>query len=198
MEPRCCKTRRFPHYMLKEIHEEPETIRKTVGAGARGGLPDFGAGNVDMAALDRAAHIHIVACGTAMHAGLIGKRVIERFSGIPVSVEIASEFRYSAPIVSENDLFIAISQSGETADTLAALRLAKSLGMYTLSIVNVVGSSVARESDGVIYTCAVRRSRSPAQRRISCSFPFYICWRRISVFAAASFPKGKCRRSFRI
>lgn len=144
----------FPHYMLKEIHEEPETIRKTVGAGTRGGLPDFGAGNVDMAALDRAAHIHIVACGTAMHAGLIGKRVIERFSGIPVSVEIASEFRYSAPIVSENDLFIAISQSGETADTLAALRLAKSLGMYTLSVVNVVGSSVARESDGVIYTCA--------------------------------------------
>lgn len=144
----------FPHYMLKEIHEEPETIRKTVGAGTRGGFPDFGAGNVDMAALDRAGHIYIVACGTAMHAGLIGKQLIERFSGIPVSVEIASEFRYGAPIVSENDLFIAISQSGETADTLAALRLAKSLGMYTLSIVNVVGSSVARESDGVIYTCA--------------------------------------------
>lgn len=144
----------FPHYMLKEIHEEPETIRKTVGAGTRGGFPDFGAGNVDMAALDRAEHIYIVACGTAMHAGLIGKQLIERFSGIPVSVEIASEFRYGAPIVSENDLFIAISQSGETADTLAALRLAKSLGMYTLSIVNVVGSSVARESDGVIYTCA--------------------------------------------
>lgn len=144
----------FPHYMLKEIHEEPETIRKTVGAGTRGGFPDFGAGNVDMAALDRAEHIYIVACGTAMHAGLIGKQLIERFSGIPVSVEIASEFRYGAPIVSENDLFIAISQSGETADTLAALRLAKSLGMYTLSVVNVVGSSVARESDGVIYTCA--------------------------------------------
>lgn len=144
----------FPHYMLKEIHEEPETIRKTVGAGTRGGFPDFGAGNVDMAALDRAEHIYIVACGTAMHAGLIGKQLIERFSGIPVSVEIASEFRYGAPIVSGNDLFIAISQSGETADTLAALRLAKSLGMYTLSIVNVVGSSVARESDGVIYTCA--------------------------------------------
>ena len=144
----------FPHYMLNEIHEEPETIRKTVGAGTRGGFPDFGAGNVDMAALDRAEHIYIVACGTAMHAGLIGKQLIERFSGIPGSVEIASEFRYGAPIVSENDLFIAISQSGETADTLAALRLAKSLGMYTLSIVNVVGSSVARESDGVIYTCA--------------------------------------------
>ena len=107
----------FPHYMLKEIHEEPETIRKTVGAGTRGGFPDFGAGNVDMAALDRAEHIYIVACGTAMHAGLIGKQLIERFSGIPVSVEIASEFRYGAPIVSENDLFIAISQSGETADT---------------------------------------------------------------------------------
>ena len=144
----------FPHYMLKEIHEEPEAIRRTVGAGTRGGLPDFSAGSVDMAALDRASHIYIVACGTAMHAGLVGKRLIERFSGIPVSVEIASEFRYGAPITSETDLFIAISQSGETADTLAALRLARSLGMYTLSIVNVVGSSVARESDGVIYTCA--------------------------------------------
>lgn len=144
----------FPHFMLKEIHEEPETIRKTVGAGTNGMLPEFGAGSVDMEAIRRASHIYIVACGTAMHAGLVGKRVIEQLAGIPVSVEIASEFRYSSPVVAENDLFLAISQSGETADTLAALRLARSLGMYTLSVVNVVGSSVARESDGVIYTCA--------------------------------------------
>lgn len=144
----------FDHFMLKEIHEEPEAVSRTVGACTRGMLPDFGAGSVDMAAVCRAPHIHIVACGTAMHAGLIGKRLIERYAGIPASVEIASEFRYSPPVAAKGDLFVAISQSGETADTLAALRLAKSLGMYTLSLVNVVGSSVARESDGVIYTCA--------------------------------------------
>lgn len=144
----------FAHFMLKEIHEEPEAVRKTVGSVVHDKIPAFHAGGADIESIGRASHIEIVACGTAMHAGLIGKRWIERFSGIPTTVEIASEFRYSPPIVEKGDLFIAISQSGETADTLAALRLAKSLGMHTLSIVNVVGSSVARESDGVIYTCA--------------------------------------------
>lgn len=144
----------FAHFMLKEIHEEPEAILRTVGACTRGMLPEFDTDRLDWEAVCHAPHIHIVACGTAMHAGLVGKRFIEQYAGIPTSVEIASEFRYSPPIPAKGDLFIAISQSGETADTLAALRLAKSLGMDSLSLVNVVGSSVSRESDSVIYTCA--------------------------------------------
>ena len=98
--------------------------------------------------------IHIVACGTAMHAGLVGKALIERYARLPVSVEIASEFRYGNPILDERDLVILLSQSGETSDTLAALRHAKRCGVRTLAIVNVMGSSVARESDAVLYTWA--------------------------------------------
>lgn len=144
----------FPHFMLKEIHEEPEVLRKSVGTGMQHIFSVFDGALPARTVLCRTEHIYIAACGTAMHAGLIGGRAIERMAGIPVTVEIASEFRYASPIVGANDLFIAISQSGETADTLAALRLAKSLGMTTVSIVNVVGSSIARESDHVLYTCA--------------------------------------------
>ena len=144
----------FPHFMLKEIFEEPEAIRKTVTPRLVGGLPDFGAdapGGEELAAFDR---IHVVACGTAMHAGLVGKVMIEKLARIPVNVEVASEFRYRDPILGKNDLVILLSQSGETADTLAALRHAKERGVATLAIVNVIGSSVAREADSVIYTLA--------------------------------------------
>ena len=145
----------FPHFMLKEIHEEPEALRKTVSAklGADQ-LPFFGIKELDCDDITRFKRIHIVACGTAMHAGLIGKNIIERLVRVPVDVDIASEFRYRDPILEKDDLVILLSQSGETADTLAALRHAKSKGIYTLSIVNVIGSSVARESDGVLYTLA--------------------------------------------
>ena len=138
----------FPHFMIKEIFDEPEAIRKTVTPRLSDGLPSF-----DMLPKDIGT-IHIVACGTAMHAGLIGRTLIERLARLPVKVEIASEFRYSNPILKENDLVLLISQSGETADTLAALRHAKSRGIKTLAIVNVIGSSVAREADNVIYTLA--------------------------------------------
>ena len=138
----------FPHFMLKEIFDEPEVIRKTVTPRISDGLPNF-----DMLPKNIGT-IHIVACGTAMHAGLIGRTLIERLARLPVNVEIASEFRYSNPILKENDLVLLISQSGETADTLAALRHAKSRGIATLAIVNVIGSSVAREADNVIYTLA--------------------------------------------
>ena len=139
----------YPHFMIKEIFEEPEVIRKTVTPRLdENGLPAF-----EMLP-DKIDTIHVVACGTAMHAGLIGKTLIERLAGIPVNVEIASEFRYRDPILRENDLVILLSQSGETADTIAALRHAKANGITTLAIVNVIGSSIAREADHVIYTMA--------------------------------------------
>lgn len=145
----------YPHFMLKEINEEPEALRKTIAPRIVDGLPHFGIAQLDDSDFfAKFTGIHIVACGTAMHAGLIGKNIIERLARVPVNVEIASEFRYRNPILRPNDLVILISQSGETADTLAALRHAKANGIYTLAIVNVIGSSVAREADSVIYTWA--------------------------------------------
>ena len=145
----------FPHFMIKEIHEEPEAIRKTVSTRiGEDGLPAFGVKELDAKRLAKFSNIHIVACGTAMHAGLIGKNIIEKLARVSVNVDIASEFRYRDPILNKDDLVILLSQSGETADTLAALRHAKSKGVYTLSIVNVIGSSVAREADSVLYTWA--------------------------------------------
>ena len=130
----------YPHFMLKEIHEEPEAISHTVSAHLRDGLPHFGVDALDGGLLKGFAAIHVVACGTAMHAGLVGKSIIERLARVPVRVEIASEFRYREPILQKNDLVILLSQSGETADTLAALRHAKAQGIYTLAVVNVIGS----------------------------------------------------------
>ncbi len=144
----------FPHFMIKEIHEEPLALRKTIEPRIVDGLPHFGVEELDGDFFSRFKGIHIIACGTAMHAGFIGKNIIERLARVPVNVEIASEFRYNNPILHPDDLVILISQSGETADTLAALRHAKAKGIYTLAIVNVIGSSVAREADSVIYTWA--------------------------------------------
>ena len=144
----------YPHFMIKEINEEPEAIRKTLEPRIKDGLPHFGIDALDGDLLRRFESIHIVACGTAMHAGLVGKAIIEKLARVPVNVEIASEFRYRDPILRKNDLVILLSQSGETADTLAALRHAKAQGVYTLAIVNVIGSSVAREADSVLYTWA--------------------------------------------
>lgn len=144
----------FPHFMLKEIYEEPHSLKKTVEPRIVDGLPHFGIDMLDSDFLAKFENIHIVACGTAMHAGLVGKAIIEKLARVPVNVEIASEFRYRDPILKKEDLVILLSQSGETADTLAALRHAKALGVYTLAIVNVIGSSVAREADSVLYTWA--------------------------------------------
>ncbi len=144
----------FAHFMLKEIHEQPTAIRNTVSPRTNDCLPDFSNENIPDSLFKNVEQIKIIACGTAMHAGLVGKHVIESLTRVPVEVEIASEFRYKNPIVSEKDLVIIVSQSGETADTLAALRLAKEKGAKTLAIVNVVGSSIAREAEHVIYTWA--------------------------------------------
>ncbi|TKB74976.1 MAG: glutamine--fructose-6-phosphate transaminase (isomerizing), partial [Nitrospira sp.] len=144
----------YPHFMLKEIHEQPQTILDTLR-----GRYSFETGEADVpdvtmtqAQFARAGKIWIVACGTSWHAGLVGKYLFEEMVRVPVQVDIGSEFRYRDPLVEKDDLFITISQSGETADTLAAAREAKRRGARVLSIVNVVGSTLARESDDVLYT----------------------------------------------
>lgn len=144
----------FPHFMLKEIYDEPTALEQTVERRLVGGLPSFDDSFPSDILLESIEDIHIVACGTAMHAGLVGKHIIEKLARVPVNVEIASEFRYRDPVLRKNSLIILLSQSGETADTLAALRYAKSAGIPTLAIVNVFGSSLAREADFVLYTMA--------------------------------------------
>ncbi|HSF69090.1 MAG TPA: glutamine--fructose-6-phosphate transaminase (isomerizing) [Nitrospira sp.] len=144
----------YPHFMLKEINEQPQTILDTMRGRysyetGEADLADIGLTPTDLLAVDR---IWIVACGTSWHAGQVGKYLLEEMVRTPVQVDIGSEFRYRDPLVGKNDLFITISQSGETADTLAAAREAKEKGARVLSIVNVVGSTLARESDGVLYT----------------------------------------------
>ena len=142
------------HFMIKEINEEPEAIEKTLRPRIKDMLPCFDAEGLSDERLGTVKSVTVVACGTAMHAGLVGKTVIEKLCRVPVNVEIASEFRYNDPILHKDDLVIVVSQSGETADSLAALRLAKEKGAYTLGIVNVIGSTIAREADDVIYTWA--------------------------------------------
>lgn len=144
----------YPHFMLKEIHEQPETIHSTIMSRIVDGIPDFKVDRIPDYIFQNVSRIIITACGTAMHAGMVGRVLLEKLIRIPVTVEIASEFRYAEPIMDQNTLVITISQSGETADTLAALRLAKEQGATTLSIVNVKGSSIDRESDFVLYTQA--------------------------------------------
>lgn len=145
----------YEHFMMKEIHEQPkglfETLTRRLNADNTVKLDGISMTKADIESFTK---IYIVACGTAYHAGLVGKAVIEKMAKIPVEVDVASEFRYRDPFVDDKTLFIAISQSGETLDTLAALREAKRKGARILSVVNVVGSSVARESDDVFYTWA--------------------------------------------
>jgi glucosamine--fructose-6-phosphate aminotransferase (isomerizing) len=144
----------YEHFMLKEIHEQPKAVKMTVSPRVKNGMPDFSETGLTQEQLKAYNQIFIVACGTAMHAGMVGKYVIEKLARLPVIVDIASEFRYRQPLIGKGDLLIVISQSGETADTLAALKLGKELGADTLAIVNVVGSSIAREADMVLYTNA--------------------------------------------
>lgn len=144
----------YPHFMIKEINEQPNAIRTTIMPRIKDGLPCLEECGVTLDSIKDFKNITIVACGTAMHAGMVGEYVIEDLARVPVTVDIASEFRYRNPIVGEGDLVIIISQSGETADSLAALRLAKQKGAKTLAIVNAKGSSIAREADMLIYTLA--------------------------------------------
>ena len=142
------------YFMLKEIFEQPTAIKTTITPRICDGLPNLEECGITLEKLNKFRQIFIVACGTAMHAGLVGKYVIEKLARVPVIVDIASEFRYREPIVTKDDLVIIISQSGETADSRAALELSKELGAETLAIVNVKGSTIARGADMVIYTHA--------------------------------------------
>jgi glucosamine--fructose-6-phosphate aminotransferase (isomerizing) len=144
----------YEHFMLKEIFEQPTAIKTTIAPRISNGMPYLEESGISAEVLNSVKQIYIIACGTAMHAGIVGKYVIEKIAKVPVIVDIASEFRYREPLICEDDLVIIISQSGETADSLAALKLAKSKGTKTLAIVNVKGSSIAREADMVIYTHA--------------------------------------------
>ena len=144
----------YPHFMLKEINEQPTAITATVSPRVEEGMPDLRIPQLTDEVLRGIGTVHLVGCGTAMHAGMVGKAAIETLARVPAEVDIASEFRYRDPILNPNDLVIIISQSGETSDTLAALKLAKSRGVPVLAIVNVVGSSIARAADYVLYTYA--------------------------------------------
>ena len=144
----------YEHFMIKEIHEQPKAVKDTLKSVIKDGKIDLSEVGIDKETAEKLNNIIIVACGSAYHVGVVGQYVIESASRIPVRVELASEFRYRDPILNENDLVIVISQSGETADSLAALRLAKKMNIKTLGIVNVVGSSIAREADYVFYTLA--------------------------------------------
>ena len=145
----------YEDYMLKEIYEQPKAIRETIGSRLKlGEKCEFSDIDISKKYLESINKIYIVACGTAMHAGLVGKKVIEELCKIPVEVDIASEFRYRNPIIDSKTLFICISQSGETADTIAALKLAKRKGAKTIAIVNAIGSSITREADYTLYTHA--------------------------------------------
>lgn len=144
----------YEHFMFKEIMEQPEVFRKTICPRIKNGRIDLSELSVTEDYLKKAGKIFIVACGSAYHAGMVGKYIIEKLVRKPVEVAVASEFRYSEPIVGEGDLVIIISQSGETADTIAAMREAQALGARTLAIVNVLGSTIAKEANDVIYTLA--------------------------------------------
>ncbi len=144
----------YDHFMLKEIHEQPKVVRDNLNSRLKESGVELDSIKLGKEELKNINRIYIVACGTAYYAGLIGKYLIERVVRIPVNSEVASEFRYKDPLIDDKTLMIVVSQSGETADTIAAMRLAKEKGARTLGIVNAVGSSIARESDDVLYTLA--------------------------------------------
>ena len=144
----------FEHFMLKEIHEQPKAVKDTINAYVKDGVIDFSQVGLSDEQLKNLERIYIVACGSAYHVGMSAKYILESLADIPVEVDLASEFRYRDPKLIENSMVIVISQSGETADSLAALRLSKEKGRPVLGVVNVIGSSIARESDYVLYTYA--------------------------------------------
>ena len=144
----------YEHFMIKEIHEQPKAVRDTLNSIVKDGKIDLSAAGLDRTFLEQVKNVHIVACGSAWHVGMLAQYVLEDLAEVPVRVELASEFRYRKSLLSDGTLVIIVSQSGETADSLAALRKAKEQGAPTLAIVNVVGSTIAREADHVLYTLA--------------------------------------------
>lgn len=188
----------YKHFMLKEIHEQPEAVKKTIAPRIYEGMPTLEECGMTEEQLRKYKNIFVVACGTAMHAGLVGKYVIEKIGRIPVTVDVASEFRYRNPIVSADDLVILVSQSGETADTLEALRLSKRLGADTLAIVNAKGSSIAREADMVLYTHAGPEISVASTKAYMVQLAvFYLIAFELS-YARGAISEEKCRKYIKL
>lgn len=184
----------YEHFMLKEINEQPVAIKQTVSPRIKNGMPNFEECGMTAERLASYNSIFVVACGTAMHAGLVGKYVIEKLARVPVAVDVASEFRYRNPIIGKGDLVIVVSQSGETADTLEALKLSKRLGAETLAIVNVVGSSIAREADMVIYTHAGPEISVASTKAYSVQIAVFYLLAFLLSYAKKTISEDECKR----
>jgi glucosamine--fructose-6-phosphate aminotransferase (isomerizing) len=180
----------YAHFMLKEIHEQPAAVRETLLGRADGGRLTLDERRIDEAELQRIDKVFVLACGTSLHAGMLGKLAIEHWAGVPVDVEVASEFRYRDPIVDERTLVIAISQSGETIDTIAAADHARAQGARVIALCNVVGSTLARQADGVLYThagpeVAVASTKAFTTQLVACLLlGLYVAQLRERVFAS--------------
>jgi glucosamine--fructose-6-phosphate aminotransferase (isomerizing) len=183
----------FEHFMLKEIYEQPTALQSTVSPRIKDGMPNFDEYGLTDERLKNYRQIFIVACGTASYAGIVGKYVIEQLARVPVTVDIASEFRYRSPLITKDDLIIFISQSGETLDTLAALKLANSVGADTLALVNVVGSSIAREAKMVIPTLAGPEISVASTKAymVQCALMYLLAFRLAFVFGQMN--EERCR-----
>lgn len=184
----------YEHFMLKEIHEQPNAIKTTISPRIVDGLPNLEECGITPENLKEFDQIYVVACGTAMHAGMVGKYVIEKLARVPVIVDIASEFRYRDPLITDKDLVIIISQSGETADSLAAMRLAKNMGAKTLAIVNAKGSSIAREADMLIYTHAGPEIAVASTKAYMVQIAVMYLFAFELAFAVGKISEDECRR----
>lgn len=184
----------YEHFMLKEINEQPDALRNTVSPRIKDGLPNFEECGLTAEKIRSYRQIFIVGCGSAMHSGMVGKYLIEDLARIPVVVDIASEFRYRNPLVSEGDLVVIISQSGETADTLEALKISKRKGAETLAVVNVVGSSIAREADMVIYTNAGPEISVCSTKAYAVQVAFMYLFAFEVAYALGKIDESECRR----
>ncbi len=184
----------YEHFMLKEINEQPTAIKQTISPRIKDGIPNLEECGLTPEKLNSYKNIYVVACGTAMHAGLLGKYVIEKLARVPVIVDVASEFRYRDPLITENDLVIVVSQSGETADTLEALKLSKRMGADTLAIVNVVGSSIAREADMIIYTHAGPEISVASTKAYSVQISVFYLFAFLLAYSKGAISLEECQR----
>ena len=184
----------YPHFMIKEIHEQPTAVKTTITPRIENGMPDLSECGITPDTLKSINNIFIVACGTAMHAGMVGKYIIEKYARVSVTVDIASEFRYRDPLIGENDLVIIISQSGETADSKAVLNLVKETPAKTLAIVNVKGSSIAREADMVIYTHAGPEIAVASTKAYMVQLAVIYLLAFEMAYAKGKIDEGKCQR----
>ena len=184
----------YEHFMLKEIHEQPTAVKTTISPRINNGMPDLSECGLTPEMLKNYRKFFIVACGTAMHAGMVGKYVIEKLARTEVTVDIASEFRYRDPIVTSEDLVIVISQSGETADTKAALHLAHEKGAKVLAVVNVKGSSIAREADMVLYTHAGPEISVASTKAFSVQMAVMYLLAYEMAYAKGTITEEECRR----